>query len=242
METLSDLMGWTSPEGKPHIKHYWNLVQHTDEWLEAKCGILSASAKKGIITATGKIADNEKTRAILYEIVAQRVTQDVGENFQSWDMLRGIEDEVIAGQLYNQHHAPLVSCGFIVNDKHGFKMGYSPDGLTEDGLGQIETKSRAPKFQIETILSDDMPAEFSIQVQDGLIVSEREFCDFNSFCGGMPMFTKRIYPDEKMQKLILEATEQAEEKMDRMERDYRDRILNDPRLIPTKKRPRDISA
>jgi hypothetical protein len=50
-------------------------------------------------------------------------------------MLRGQEDEIMAREAYNKHHAPVTDMGFITNDKWGFALGYSPDGLVgEHGL------------------------------------------------------------------------------------------------------------
>lgn len=230
-----------SPEGKPHIKYYWDLVQHTPEWRQARSGILTASIMAGFITPTGKIADNDETRAVAFDLVCQRVHgQDASDDFQSYDMQRGIFDEVYASQYYDQHYSKLRSCGFIKNDKHGFTLGYSPDGILVEADGQIETKSAKPRLQLQTIMADEMPKKHWPQVQAGLLISERSFCDFNSYCGGMPMFTLRIYPDDAYHKLILQAAEAAEEKMAVMEQKYRDRILNDKRLIQTIKRTEEI--
>ena len=41
-------------------------------------------------------------------------------------------------------------------------------------------------------------------------MSGREWIDFISFCGGMPMFVKRMTPDPKWQTAILAALEQFE--------------------------------
>jgi hypothetical protein len=241
-ETLADLMGWTTDDSNPHIKYYFDLVQHTEEWKAARCGILTASVMHGLVTPTGKIAENDETRSIMFDLVCQRVHgMEVVNSFQSYDMARGVLDEVDAARLYDKNHNELQSCGFLVNDRHGFKLGFSPDGLLVKKRGQIETKSANPVLQLKTIMADEMPKKHIPQVQAGLLVSEREFCDFNSYCGGMPMFTIPVYPDDGFQKLLLEAAENAEEKMTVMEQAYRDRILNDKRLIPTVKRKEEIN-
>jgi hypothetical protein len=43
------------------------------------------------------------------------------------------------------------------------------------------------------------------QCQAGLLVSGRAWIDFISYCGGMPLFVKRVEPDEKWRKAIWEA-------------------------------------
>lgn len=48
-------------------------------------------------------------------------------------------------------------------------------------------------------------------MQAGLLVSERKWCDFISYCGGMPMAVIRVYPDPKVQEAIVEAAIKVEE-------------------------------
>lgn len=184
-----------------------NIEQGTDEWLELRRGILTASEVKNIITlSTKKPAANEKARALVYEMAAQTVSGFVELSYISDDMIRGTIDEVQAAIVYQENYDEIENVGFITNDKWSFTLGYSPDGLVGT-KGSIEIKSRRQKFQLETIVSDEVPAEFMAQIQTGLLVSEREWCDFISYCAGMPMFVKRVYADPEYQKQILEAAD-----------------------------------
>src|SRR3546814_17843164 len=79
---------------------------------------------KLIVTPTLKAANNDKTRTHLYELLAQRVTGYVEPHYISDDMLRGMDDEIIARDEYTKHHAPVEQTGFITNDKWGFTIGY----------------------------------------------------------------------------------------------------------------------
>ena len=78
------------------ITYHRDLIQGSDEWLAARCGLLTASEMKLILTPTLKIAANDKTRAHVYEIAAQRITRYVEPTYIGDDMLRGQEDEIIA--------------------------------------------------------------------------------------------------------------------------------------------------
>ena len=218
------------------IKIHNDLIQGSDEWLECRRGLLTASEMKHIITpAKLKYAENDKQRSHLYELVAQRVTGYVEPHYIGDDMLRGMEDEIYARALYEEKYAPTETVGFITNDKWGFTLGFSPDGLLgEDGI--IECKSRRQKYQIETIVSDKMPDDYLIQVQTGLLVSERKWCDFISYSGGMPMFVKRVYADEVVQTAIVEAAQIFHGKMDLMIADYEKKIVG---LYPTERRIND---
>jgi hypothetical protein len=42
-----------------------------------------------------------------------------------------------------------------------------------------------------------VPPENMAQLQAGLLVSGREWIDYISYCGGMPLWVKRVLPDER---------------------------------------------
>lgn len=218
------------------IKYYTDLVQGSDEWIAARCGILTASEMKLIITPKElKYSSSEKEREHLYELAAQRITRYVEPKYMSDDMLRGTGDEFHAKVIYNEKIAGIQDCGFVTNDKWGFTIGCSPDALQGDE-GGVETKSRRQKLQLKTILANEIPEEYKIQVQTCLLVTERPWWDFNSYCGGMHMLTIKIEPDEKVQKAIIEAATMFHEKLEVVLKQYADRLA-DPtiRLIPTER-------
>lgn len=78
------------------VRIFPEMVQGSEEWLTARCGLLTASEIKLIVTPTLKIASNDKERAHLYELLAQRITGYVEPRYISDDMLRGKEDEIAA--------------------------------------------------------------------------------------------------------------------------------------------------
>lgn len=206
------------------VTYHPEVDQGSEAWLAMRCGLLTASQVNLILTPTLKTANNEKTRAHLYELLAQRMTQYVEPSYISDDMLRGMSDEVDARILYDAKVAPVTSCGFITNDRWGFTIGYSPDGLLgADGL--IEVKSRRQRFQVETLLKAALdktpPADYMLQLQTGLLVSERSWIDFISYCGGMPMLVLRVHPDERIQAAIVEAATNFHEMMSDCESLYR---------------------
>lgn len=218
------------------IIYHPEVTQGSDEWLAMRCGLLTASEMKHVITPTLKAANNDKTRAHLYELLAQRVTNYVEPVYISTDMLRGTEDEFYARQAYAEHHAPVEQVGFVTNDRWGFTIGYSPDGLVgKDGL--IEIKSRRQKFQVQTIVENltggTIPADYVMQAQTGLLVSEREWLDFISYSGGLPMCVVRVWPDDAVQGAIIEAAAAFEAKLAECLEIYRDASAG---LVPTERR------
>lgn len=219
------------------IKYYPELIQGSDEWLAARCGMLTASEMKLIITpAKLQYASNDKERAHLYDLLAQRITKYTEPAYISDDMLRGLNDELDAKRYYEEHYGKVQDMGFITNDKWGFTLGYSPDGLVGDD-GLIEVKSRRQKYQVETILAGKMPDEYLIQVQTGLLISERKWCDFISFCGGMPMLTLRIEADIDVQQKIFEAALVFDKKIDAAHSQYQaETQIGNSKFVPTERR------
>lgn len=199
--------------------------QGTPEWHALRCGLLTASEVKLIMTPTLKKANNDKSRAHVYELLAQRITGHVEPHYIGDDMLRGYDDEVKARALYSEKYAPVQEVGFITRCfPSGLVIGYSPDGLVGED-GQIECKSRRQKFQVQTVLeSFECPEEYLLQIQTGLIVTGRAFCDFISYSGGLPMVVLRVEADPVIQRAILEAAEALEETLASMRELFERRI------------------
>jgi hypothetical protein len=197
-----------------------DLVQGTDEWLAARCGIITASVVGQFITPkTVKAASNDISRALTMNLVAERITGHVEPVFPNADMERGTLDEPYARDLYSEHYAPAVEVGFMVRDDWGFRLGYSPDGLVGDD-GLIEIKSRRQKKHLATILADEVPLENMAQIQCGLLVTGREWLDYVSYSGGMPLYVKRVLPDMRWFHAIQEAAEAFEETAAQMIKNY----------------------
>lgn len=188
------------------------LAQGSQAWIDIRKGKLTASEMHKIITPTLKVASNDKQRAHVYEIAAQRITGFVEPQYESFKMLRGHEDEIDARDLYREKYAPVDDVGFVTNDEWGFTLGYSPDGLVGDD-GAIEAKSRDMHFQIETISLNQIPAEHVIQVQSGILIAKRKWIDFLSYSAGLPMAVITIEPVAEYQEAIVAAAGDFESKV-----------------------------
>lgn len=216
--------------------YHQKLIQGSEEWLSARCGLITASEMKHLLTVKSlKVADNDKTRAHVFELLFQRLTGFVEPQYVSDAMLRGQEDEIYARAAYEEHFAPVTEVGFITNDKFGFTIGYSPDGLVGDD-GLIECKSRAGKYQVQTIAENEVPEEYVLQLQTALLVSERQWVDFISYSGGLPMFVKRVEADPLIQGAIIAAATSFEAKLADKEREYRATLASMRTVIETERR------
>lgn len=196
------------------IEH--DVLQGSDEWLMLRCGMLTASNMRLLMSPTLKATNNDKSRAHLYTLLAERITSHVEPGYVSDDMLRGYDDEDEARALYVRRYAPVRQIGLITNARHGPVLGYSPDGLVgSDGL--IEIKSRNQRHQVQAVLDSlrhgAVPAEHLLQVQAALLISERSWCDYVSYSAGMPMIVLRVSADADVQEAIIAAARHAESEM-----------------------------
>jgi len=214
------------------INYHHDIEQGSEEWHALRCGIPTASEIKLFVTPTLKPASNDKERAYLFELLGQRITGYTEPAYIGDNALRGYEDEIEARIRYSENFAPVDSCGFITNDDYGFFIGYSPDGLVDDD-GLIECKSRRQKFQVETILADKVPEEYMLQIQTGLLVTGRKWLDFVSYCAGLPMFIKRVLPDQKYQDAIIAAATDFERRLQEAQQKYAAWLDRQPVVINT---------
>lgn len=212
-------------------------------------GVIRAMLKDGAIgfedrpiPISLRYSSDDKCRSHLWELLAQRITGHVEETFESWDILRGREDEIEARLQYSQRYAPVEECGFITNNRWGFTLGFSPDGLVGDD-GLIECKSRKQKYQVETIVecaaANTIPAEFMLQCQTALLVSERKWIDFISYSGGLPMSATRVFPDPTYEDAIIAAAQRFEADLADKRTIYDAMIASGARLIPTERSDRE---
>lgn len=191
---------------------YLDLEQRTDEWYEARCGIVTASVVGQLITPkTIKPAGNPESRALVALLAAERITGYVEPTFPNADMWRGIEAEPHAREKYAEHRGVEVrEVGFMVREEPTWRLGFSPDGLVGDD-GLIEIKAPRQKTHLLTVLSGEVPLHYMAQMQAGLLVTGRAWCDFVSYCGGMPMWIKRVEADPRWFDALTEAVEMFEE-------------------------------
>lgn len=174
-----------------------DLDQGTEAWLDQRRGMVTASVVGQLVTPTLKVANNDYSRGLTATLAAERISGYTDPTYVNADMFRGIEDEPRARDAYAQQYGVTVdTVGFMVLETDAWTLGYSPDGLV-GANGLIEIKSRRQKKQLQTILADEVPAENMAQLQAGLLVSGRGFIDYVSYCVGLPLYVKRVLPDER---------------------------------------------
>lgn len=164
-------------------------------------------------------ADGDTARGLIRLLAAERITGHVEPTFQSDAMFRGRMDEPLARDLYSRLHAPAREFGFMVRDLGAARLGYSPDGLV-GGDGLIEVKSAEPKIQLARILGAPIDHGHMAQMQAGMYVSGRAWCDYVSYCGGMPMWVQRVEADQRWFDAIVAAVTAADDAIAHMVATY----------------------
>lgn len=259
---------------------YTDLEQGSDAWLQASCGVVTASVIGQLITsskpgadaydcpkcgavaglpctsialktthperiALAKDADAEPiltvaatdtARKTILRLAAERISGHVESQLETWDMMRGHEDEPKCRAEYEQRHNVTVDeIGFMTLDVGGVTIGYSPDGLVApDGL--IECKSRRQATQLAHWITDpgvQVPAENMAQLQTGLLVSGREWIDYLGFAEGWPILEIRVRASTAWQEAILAAA-YAESEIQRITTTYTERTAG---LTPSERTP-----
>lgn len=208
---------------------YHDVEQGSDTWHQLRCGLLTASEMKYVITPTLKQANNEKTRLHVYELAAQRISNYVEPSYISDDMLRGWDDEASAADYYERHTGrKLDNVGFVTREFSWGTIGYSPDGAVVAQRAGVECKSRRQKFAVQAAVeyhrAGIIPTDFLIQCHTGLIVTQWDWIDLIIYSGGLHMPILRVYPDETVHAAILEAAESFEEQIKLAVADYREVI------------------
>jgi hypothetical protein len=103
-----------------------DLLQGTTSGSSSAAASSPRPSSASSLTATGRPANNDYSRALTALLVAERITGWTDPSTSVDDMLRGTEDEPRAVEVYSEHYAPVTTTGFMVRDDWGFRIGYSP--------------------------------------------------------------------------------------------------------------------
>ena len=170
-----------------------NVPQLSDEWFEARCGIPTASNFSKIVTSKGEWSTQSKQ--YIYQLAGEAIIGIKTETFTTPAMQRGIDLESEARGLYELIYDVEVKTTGLCYANELKRYSCSPDGLVgEDGI--IEIKCPLIHTHIEYLLSGKLPTAYIQQVQGGLYITSREWCDFMSYYPGLKPMIVRVERDE----------------------------------------------
>jgi exodeoxyribonuclease (lambda-induced) len=171
-----------------------NCEQRSPEWFAARCGLITASRFKDARAklASGKPAQDRLN--YMAELALERITGSLADRFVTPAMQRGTELESAARAAYEADTGEIVTeLGLCLHDTLG--IGYSPDGLVgNDGL--IEIKCPANAYKLAQLLLTREIGEYADQVQGGLWITGRAWCDVLIYHPSIPLKPLRVTRDE----------------------------------------------
>ena len=180
------------------------MIQGSEEWLQARCGRVTASRVADIIAKT-KTGYGASRANYMAELIAERLTGEPTRGFTNAAMEWGTANESGARWAYEfLHDVTVEEVGFIPHPQIA-TAGASPDGLVgTDGLVEIKAPNTAT--HIDTLLSGTIPGKYVTQMLWQMACTDRQWCDFVSYDPRLPasmrVFVKRLHRDEDQIKTL----------------------------------------
>ena len=181
---------------------YIACEQGTPEWHAARAGVITASKFRDALT-TYKGSDKPQACSVDYAhaVAVERISgAPIGDGYLGWQMKRGQDEEPFGREDYEVDHGVLVQeAGVCLTDCGTF--GYSTDGLVGDD-GLIEIKSLVAPVKLVALWKTGDLSEWMHQIQGGLWITGRKWCDFICWAPQLRavdkhLYVKRVYRDEK---------------------------------------------
>lgn len=164
------------------------------EWLQARCGVVTASEFDHLVTGDFEIRRGEMPKSYLARKLAERWLGSPLAGFQSVDMEIGslLETEAIP-YFELERNQTVTRVGLLTNDEG--TVGCSPDGLLGYDSG-IECKCPRPETHVKYLLNGKLPKEYAPQVHGAMWVTGRTRWVFMSYCRRFPAFIITVERNE----------------------------------------------
>lgn len=175
--------------------------QGTQEWLDARVGVITASKFRDALDKTAKGVPTAKSVTYAAQVALERISREpCDETYVTWQMKRGTELEPAARLAYEEETGHLVEeSGVVLTDDRLF--GYSTDGFI-GSEGGVEFKCPASAEKLIAMWRDRDLSEYVHQIQGGLWITGRKWIDFVMYAPqlasvGKSLLIQRVERDEK---------------------------------------------
>lgn len=181
------------------------MEQGTNEWLMARVGHMTGSRMSDIIA---KIKTGEAKSRYDYKVqlATERMTGQPVQTYFNSIMQQGIDREPDARMLYELERQKVKEVGFIKHPTIAMS-GVSVDGLVGKN-GIIEIKCPLETTHTNTLIAKQAPKKYIPQMQWGMSVTQRDFCDFVSYNPSFPedlmLYIVRVERDDDYIKMLEE--------------------------------------
>jgi len=175
------------------------MVQGSPEWLDARCGKVTASRVADVLAVKKDGKPTAERERYLMELVGERLTGLSTQHYLTGPMLEGSEREPQAADAYAfLHGADVEKVGFVEHPTIAM-AGASPDRLVGD-LGLVEIKCPTLRTHLDTLLTGEIPEQYLPQMRWQLACTGRAWCDFATWHPGVPthlrLWVKRLHRDD----------------------------------------------
>lgn len=185
------------------MKIHGEVQQGSDEWLQLRCGKVTASELHNIMKLDGTLRTGEGPHKYLCAKAAEIYRGRPEFAKGSWTMDQGHFREAEAVPWFEMRYdVDVQRVGFIDADLPLF--GCSPDGLIGDHSG-LEVKCPEPTAHVRYLLADEVPSEYFLQVHASLLVSGRPQWRFLSYHRDFPKLVLTVERDEKLMSTMAES-------------------------------------
>lgn len=202
-----------------------NGEQATAEWLQARCGMFTASRAADLMART-KTGPGAARGNLLALLAVERITGQPVETFRNAAMDRGTELEAEARDAYSfatghaVDEAGFIVCGELPN------TGCSPDGVVGDGLLEIKCPASMAKH-LDALRSGAHAQEYRWQLQHQLLVTGRAWVDAASYDPRFPdhlqLAIVRVQRDEPAIAELREAIKAADAEVEAIVNELKER-------------------
>lgn len=178
-----------------HAITYSEAEQGTEQWRKDRNGGIGGSDAAAALGLS-----KYKTPLSLFR---EKRGEEDGEA-ENWNMARGKALEPLIRQAYANHtgETVLMPKGILAHPTYKHML-FSPDGITESGrLFEAKTSAHGAGWGEEG--SDEIPQEYAIQVQHGLIVTGLSVADIAVSIAGNKPLIYHVHDDAELQEMIIE--------------------------------------
>jgi putative phage-type endonuclease len=173
------------------------MEQGSPEWLALRCGKITGSRFRAVMDLNKRNGQPNAARRRLVDVLRDELATNVPEYIEPNEyMAHGSAMEPLARRAYEFLRDRTCDVPAFITHPTLAYVGYSPDGLVSDD-GLIEIKSPALEARhMRTVESRKCPDDYYPQVQGGLWVTGRQWCDFISYFPEISVEIVRVERDE----------------------------------------------
>lgn len=173
--------------------------QGSPEWHQARTGVITAScfgdAVSVLTRASGKRKAGDFSSAsdkYAADLAIERISnKPYGAPVKAWTLERGHEMERLARMAYEARTGEMANeAGLVLTEDDLF--GYSTDGFVGDD-GLIEIKAPVDSLIITDILDTGNVSDYMHQMQGGMWITGRKWCDFIMYVPDLEPVNKHLY-------------------------------------------------